>query len=67
MVWSVTARQWHTYTSARLGQPDLMVKAGRERFRPSRVVASSSVYGAAVVDGAVVVVASDSVTSTLYT
>ena len=42
MVWSVTARQWHTYTTARLGQPDLMVKAAersaRERVRPVRRV-----------------------------
>jgi hypothetical protein len=40
-VWSVTARQWHTYTRPRLGQPDLMVKVGP--VPTFRVAASSSV------------------------
>ena len=48
MVWSVTARQWHTYTSARLGQPDLMVKGGSKREVLDRA------QGAAVVVVAVV-------------
>jgi hypothetical protein len=45
--WSVTARQWHTYTTARLREPNLAVKS------------ADGGYGAAVVGAAVVLVAAD--------
>ena len=54
--WSVTARQWHTYTTARLREPNLAVKS------------ADGGHGAAVVGAAVVLLVADpSVMVTFFT
>jgi hypothetical protein len=72
--WSVTARQWHTYTLARLREPNLAVKsagggwAHRWVFTRTAPPRRRPGHGAAVVGAAVVLVAAGtSVIVTFFT